>query len=128
MSTTVGTSADGGRWVAVCLLELDAEHLLVEEREAQPDDRDAEGLIVRRYQEGEWGLAQGAARVLALGGQLGTEPEQLAASPVRGQALADVRPAPRIGAWLELDGRDSRQREQPRAKRMFARSSGATCT
>jgi hypothetical protein len=119
MHTTIGTYADGNGWVAVCVLELDGEQLLVDERHADPDDPDAGGVVVRRYKERERALAEDAARLLALGGQLGAEPGPLAGSPVRGQARADLRPAPRIAAWPEIDGRDSTRVDRERAGRMF---------
>jgi hypothetical protein len=118
MSTTIGTYPGGG-WTAVCVLQMGGEQLLVDEHHAHPDDPDAGEVIVRRYRERERALAEGAARVLALGGQLGAEPEQLAGSPVGGQARAQLRPAPRIAACLELDGRDSTPVEQSRAELMF---------
>lgn len=124
MSTTIGTYADGNGWTAVCVLELAGEQVLVDKHHAHPDDANADGVVVRRYQERERALAEGAARVLALGGQLGAEPEQLACSPVRGQARAELRAAPRIAAWLELDGRDSTLVERARAGRMFGADLG----
>jgi hypothetical protein len=119
MSTTIGTYADGGGWTAVCVLEVGGEQLLVDEHHGHPDDPQTGVAVVRRYLERERALTEGAARVLALGGQLGAEPEQLACSPVRGQSRAELRPAPRIAAWLELDGRDSTRVEPVCAERMF---------
>jgi hypothetical protein len=119
MSTTIGTYPGGRGWTAVSVLEAAGEQLLVDEHHAHPDDPHAREVIVRRYRERERALAEGAARVLALGGQLGAEPGQLAGSPVQGQARAQLRPAPRIAAWLELDGRDSTRVERGRAELMF---------
>src|SRR5215216_2993557 len=110
VQTTVGSSGHAHGWSAVVVLELDGEQLLVEERHARPDDPDARGLVLHRYRadERERALAEGTARVLALGGRLDCEPEQLAGSPVAAQARAELGPEPRNGDWLELDERDSR--------------------
>jgi len=119
MHTTIGTYADAGGWTAVCVLDLNGEQLLVDAHHTQPDDPDAGAAIVRRYRERERALAEGAARVLALGGRLGVEPEQLAGSPVCGQAREQLRRSPRIAACPELDGRDSTRVDRERAARMF---------
>jgi hypothetical protein len=119
MSAMIGTYADGGAWIAFCVLERDGEYLLVDELHAQPDDPDADGAVVRHYRGRERALAEGAARVLALGGELDAEPEQIACSPVRGQARAELRPDPRIASWRERDGRDSTPVERAQAERMF---------
>jgi hypothetical protein len=128
MSATIGTYADGGTWIAVCVLDLDGEHVLVDERHAHPDDPDAGGTVVRHYREREAALAEGAARVLALGGWLDAEPEQVACSRVRGQARAQLRPFPRSAWWREPDGRDSTPVERAQAERMLGVDLGGTCT
>jgi hypothetical protein len=121
MATTIGSYGQAHGWAAVVVLERDGEQLLVEEQHHQPDDPDARGLVLRRYpaDERERAVAAGTARVLALGGRLDCEPEQLAGSPVAGQARAELRPAPRNGGWVELDGRDSRPVPGEQARRMF---------
>jgi hypothetical protein len=121
VQTTIGSYGHAHGWSALVVLELDGEQLLVEERHARPDDPDARGLVVRRYRAGERerALAEGAARVLALGGRLDCEPEQLAGSPVAGEPRAKLRPEPRNGGWVELDGRDSRPVAPEQARRMF---------
>jgi hypothetical protein len=118
---TIGSYGHAHGRSAVVVLEAGGEQLLVEQRHARPDDPDARGLVLGRYpcEERERALAEGTARLLAMGGQLGCEPEQLVGSRVAGQARAELRPEPRNGGWLELDGRDSSPVEPGQARRMF---------
>ena len=119
MSITIGSFGHRAGWTAVCVLELGGQHVLVDEHARHPDDPDTRGVVVRAYREREQALADGAARVLALGGQLGAEPGQLAGAPVFGRARGQLSAAPRNGAWLELEGRDCQRVESERAQAMF---------
>ncbi|HEV2752855.1 MAG TPA: hypothetical protein VGV36_03335 [Solirubrobacteraceae bacterium] len=124
--TTIGTWASDRGYTAVSVQQHDEALLVVCEHHDHPDDPHPVAVVTARYALHEQRLAEAAAAtgVLARGGRLqGTEPEQLAESPVRGQALRALRrdapPAP-----LELPGRDGRPVGPAQAKRMFAAELG----
>jgi hypothetical protein len=105
---TIGCYSATGLWVTVELHEHEHATAIVELRQRAPDEPDAGVLLVAVHATADEAAMAAEARVLARGGRLDTEAEQLAESPVRGGAAERLRRGAPGEPPLELDGRDSR--------------------
>ena len=119
--TTIGTWATARGYTAVSVQPVGDELLLVAEHHTHPDDPQAGAAVLERFPRAQRqrALAQATGRVLARGGHLRCEPEQLAESPVWGQARAALAQTARTSAPIELSGRDGQPVERRQAQRMF---------
>lgn len=119
--TTIGTWATARGYTAVSVQPVGDELLLVAEHHAHPDDPQAGATVLERYPRAQRqrALAQATGRVLARGGRLRCEPEQLAESPVCGQARQALAHTAGASAPIELSGRDGQPVKRRQAQRMF---------
>jgi len=126
-ATTIGSWAHDHGYTTACLQQLGDELLVVCEQRERPDDPNPDATVIATYPTHARRLAEAAAtgRVLAHAGRLqGAEPEHLAESPVRGQALRQLRDAEPIQR-LEPDvRRDGQPVHRDQARRMFAADLG----